>query len=378
MIACPRRCLLPALFAAAMLAGCAARPERPAAAGDAPARDLEEAVEETFDLPEDSLEQPLPPEKPAETASADPCLDDSGPNGWLDRARRGVAWTVCGSARWFDGFFGDRRRYEAELTESHGRIGAYGFYDQRNGFDPDFRFRAKLALPALKNRARILVGRGDERELIEERGADEGATVPPPVDEDRDSSFLLGLGFQRGQGHKRGFDTSVGVRVRFPPEPYVKLRYRENWSLGPDTILRWRQTGFWRQQRGFGTTSDLDLDHLLGRQLLLRWANSGTLAEDRKGLDWFSALNLFQGLSNRRALTYRSFVAIETGRAVSLKNYGLEVRYRQRVLRKWLFVEFIGSATWPRFSEFEERDLNLGAGLGFEMYFGPVPDRELR
>ncbi len=391
--------LLTLLLAAALLSGCAAQSERaghaeataatpsghgsepPRAASDRPPRpgaELEEVVEETFGLPAESLQEPLPPEQAVEGASADPCLEGSDRNGWLDRARRGIAWTVCGSARWFDGFFGDRRRYDAELTESHGRIGIYGYHDERNGFDPDLRFRAKLALPALKERARVFVGRGDERELIEERAAAESTVPPAPGDVDRDTSFLVGLGFQRGKNRKRGFDSSVGIRVRFPPEPYAKIGYREYWDIGENTIFRWRQTGFWRQRRGFGTTSDFDFDQLLARQLLLRWANSGTIAEDRKGLDWFSSLNLFQGLSNHRALTYRTFLAGETGRDVPLKNYGLELRYRQRVLRKWLFVEFIGSATWPRFAQTEERDLNLGAGLGFEMYFGPVPDRDLR
>ena len=46
--------------------------------------------------------------------------------------------------------------------------------------------------------------------------------------------------------------------------------------------------------------------------------------------------------------------------------------------RSLLFLELSGSLTWPRESKLERREANPGVGLGFEMYFGPVPDEELR
>ncbi|MDJ0927076.1 MAG: hypothetical protein QNJ73_05435 [Gammaproteobacteria bacterium] len=345
-----------------------------------PTANLSDVIEGAFDLEKDSLEDPLPPEAPVEESVEDPCVPRTpGEDTWLDKAQQRVSWTVCGTTRWFDGFFGDRRRYEADITETYGRLGVFGFYDDRNGFDPDFRFRARFALPALRNRGRLLIGRGDERELIEERGTTDGEAVAQPrPPEDTETSWLVGLGFQRGIDARRGFDTSFGVRLRSPPDPFAKLRYRHTWDITDATVTRWVQTGFWTNDRGFGTTTSIDVDHVLARSLLLRWANSGTVAEDRDGLAWYSSLSLFQGLSNRRALTYRSFINGETGAEESLNNYGFNLTYRQRILRKWLFVELVGSVSWPKYLEAEPRETNLGAGIGFEMYFGPVPDRELR
>ena len=48
------------------------------------------------------------------------------------------------------------------------------------------------------------------------------------------------------------------------------------------------------------------------------------------------------------------------------------------MFRKWLFVELSASVTWPREELTEDREINPGVGLGFEMYFGPVPDSQLR
>jgi hypothetical protein len=41
-------------------------------------------------------------------------------------------------------------------------------------------------------------------------------------------------------------------------------------------------------------------------------------------------------------------------------------------------MELSASVTWPRETRDERREINPGVGLGFEMYFGPVPDGEMR
>ena len=367
-----------------LLAGCAgqrARPDPDANHDTAPVAALEDtanSLSAEISATAETMNVPLPPEQPVDTRTTDPCAGNTTGDTWLDKTQRGIGWTVCGTARWFDGFFGDRSRYEATITETNGRLGAFGYYDQRNGFDPDYRFRVKLALPTAKRRAKLLFGRGDDRQLIEERGTNDADTLPNRFETVQDTTWLLGLGYQKGGGLKKGFDTSVGVQIRNPPDPYGKLRYFRNWALTDETLFRWRQTAFWTQRRGFGTTTNIDLDVLLSERFMTRFANAGTVAEDRDGLDWNSSLTLYQSLSNRRALSYRAFVFGLTGAPESLNNYGLELRFRRRILRSWLFVEFLGSVSWPKYLPEEPRELNPGAGIGFDMYFGPVPDEQLR
>ena len=42
---------------------------------------------------------------------------------WLDKTRASLYRMLCGTARWFDSFFGDSPRYDATLDESWGRLG---------------------------------------------------------------------------------------------------------------------------------------------------------------------------------------------------------------------------------------------------------------
>jgi len=131
-------------------------------------------------------------------------------------------------------------------------------------------------------------------------------------------------------------------------------------------MLSLRPIVYWRSEEKLGTTLHVDLDQMLNEKMMLRWANFGNVAQEEvQGLEWESSLFLFQALSNRRAMTYRALVVGETKAEETLNNYGFEVRYRQRVLREWLFVEFITGLTWPKYFADEQREANIGIGAGF-------------
>ena len=319
-----------------------------------------------------------PPAPAASEAPAEQCnKTDTEADEWIDDVQRGVYSGVCGSAAWFDGLFGNPR-FDQDSNDTYGRIGLYETLDRRDNFDTRLKFRARFALPAFQNRARITLGRGDEQELVEERPSDSGKPQPAALGSDIDDAWLLGLGYGKQDDLEKGFDFGVGIRLRFPVDPYAKATYRRNFIFNDSNMLRFRETPFWRDSRGFGATTQIAFDHLVSPRLLLRWNNIGTVAEDTEGLDWGTGVTAYQSLGSRRAISYTALLQGETGADVPIKNYGAEVRYRRQVWRSWLFVELLGSVTWPRETLDEEREINPGIGAGFEMFFGPTPDSQLR
>jgi hypothetical protein len=320
-----------------------------------------------------------PPAPPAELPTVQ-CADagaDADADAWIDNVQRGVYSGVCGAAVWFDGLFGNPR-YDQDSNDTYGRVGLFETLDRRDNLDSRLRFRARLALPAFHNRARLTLGRGDEQELVEERPSDSDSSQPAALGSDIDDAWLLGLGYAKQDKLQKGFDFGIGVRLRFPVDPYVKATYRYNFIFNEDNMLRFRETPFWRDSRGFGTTTQLAFDHLVSPRLLLRWDNIGTVAEDTDGLDWGTGVTAYQSLGSRRAISYTALLRGETAADVPIQNYGAEVRYRRQAFRRWLFLEFKGSVTWPRETLEEEREINPGIGVGFEMFFGPTPDSQLR
>ena len=307
-----------------------------------------------------------------------PCTKPgSDSSAWIDRMQRGVYSGVCGSAAWFDGLFGNPR-YDQDSEETFGRLGLFETYDRRDKLDTRLRLRASFSLPNLENRLKLTLGRGDEQALVEERPTDTENPQPPSVESDSDDAWLLGLGYNKQGGINNGFDFGVGMRLSSGLDPYAKATYRHNLFFGDRTMLRFRETPFWRDSRGWGATTQLALDYLAADTWLLRWNNIGTVAEDTDGLDWGTSTTAFQSLGKRRGISYTALLRGETDADVRIKNYGFDVRYRQNVFREWLFMELSTSLTWPRETLEEEREINPGVGIGFEMYFGPVPEEKLR
>lgn len=301
----------------------------------------------------------------------------SDTDAWIDKMQRGVYSGVCGSAAWFDGLFGNPR-YEQDSEETFGRLGLFEIYDRRDKLDTRLRLRARFALPNLENRLKLTFGRGDEQTLVEERPADTENPQPPNLQSENDDAWLLGLGYSRQGGLENGFDFGVGVRLRSSLDPYAKATYRHNFIFSNNTMLRFRETPFWRDSRGFGATTQLSLDRLATDTVLLRWNNVATVAEDTDGMEWGTSTTAFHSLGQRRGISYTALLRGETQADVRIQNYGFDTRYRQSVFREWLFMELSASLTWPRETLEEERKINPGVGIGFEMYFGPVPDARMR
>ncbi len=317
-----------------------------------------------------SADQCEPMEVIPEQAAQSDCGDDPASHEvLLDRAQRTVYEVVNGTTRWFDTFFGESQLSDTDHV-SRGLISVGGFWDQRDKFSGRVNLRARYALPALKHRTRLVLGRGDADDLIDGTEEHIAEGLPGSFDDDRDDDWLIGFGYSRSGNLARGFDVGVGIKVASPLEPYVRLTYRWYKSYGNAWLLRIRPRAFWQQERGTGLTLQSDLDRVINPNVLVRWANSIAVEDEVEGLGWRSDLIAYQGLSNNRAFSYSIFALGEAEADVQLQNYGLELRYRQRLAREWFFIQLSTGLSWPRELLEEERHSNFGIGVMFEMRFG--------
>ncbi len=292
-------------------------------------------------------------------------------NTWLDRMHQAIARSVCGSAFWFDSFFGEEEA-DREHQATFGRIGARLQWSEYDELELHGRFKVKMPLPRFKKRINAFMGSYKEDEFETDRPETLGR-LPEAFRETTDQDWLVGLGYSRLRGKRRRVDIDVGVRLASPLDPFVRLRFRRYRLLGDYSLLRFWQTLFWRGEKGLGTTSHIDLERALGTRYHLRWRNLGTVAEAIDGVDWESRLTLYQYLGGSRALAYEIISRGETDAEVTLKDYGLDVIYRQSAFRDWFFLEFRGGVAWPRDVPEETREASFGVGVGFELLFGKHP-----
>jgi hypothetical protein len=294
-----------------------------------------------------------------------------GERNWIDWLNRKVSRTVCGSALWFDGFFGDASVYD-ERDATYGRIFVALWWDRRDKIDPTFRFRVKANFPRLKRRVNFIIGRESVDNFITDSpDAHEG--MPQSLSTSEEESWFVGMGYSPISDRHSRIDLDVGAKLNIPVNPYAKLRYRQNIFFSESTMARFRQTFFWERTIGFGETTRLDFDWKPSQKVLTRLFGLGTVSQSSLGLDWHAGVILYQYLGTAKALAYQAEVRGETRREVPLRDYALTVVYRFSTFRPWLFVELSAGVSWPRESLEEVREINPGLGIGFEMQYGTEP-----
>jgi hypothetical protein len=303
-------------------------------------------------------------------ADEDPCLAvEVGEDELVDRLNRRLYTSVCGTARWFDGFFGDDRAFN-ETRTTYGYFNLGVLWTRYEGVTPRGRGRAHVDFPNLERRASAFVGRVDPEAYLSD--TEEMGEAGRVLRGDDTAEWLLGFGFTPLDRGSKRLTTSVGVRATWPPDPYVRVHYRWYYLFTSEWLFRWRQTVFWEGEEGAGTTVGLDLEKRLSTSTLMRATASHTWSESTLGVAWWNELSLFRQLDERLALAVRLWSNGETDAPVDVREYGIRFVFRRRLSREWLFGEVGTGVYWPREFPEERREPSPGLWIAVEMQFGNV------
>lgn len=315
------------------------------------------------------LVTPEPPPRPGlrELCKQDATQQDAA----VDSAQRWLEETFCGATLWLDGLLGGEPNVESARKVS-GRVELSGLYTEHEGFDPKARLRVRYQLPNLERRFNLFLGREDQDEFIEDRS--EGPSIRSSVfGLEREEKWLAGLGYAPPGRWAERIDFRLGARVKSAPVVFVQGRYRRNFFVGEDVVWRFRESVFYENRAGFGSTTSLDYDHVLKRDLLFRWGNVATVSEDTDGASWRSAVVLYKNLRKSRGLAGELFARGETKAPVDVWEYGSRGVFRFPLGRRDLFAEAIVGYTWPVVGETYRREGSPLVGIGIELLFGSRP-----
>jgi hypothetical protein len=281
----------------------------------------------------------------------------------LEESRKEVREATEWAARGVDSWFGDIP-FEKGGKISKGRIRLRTIWREHDEVDVNLRFRVRMTLPNLQDKAYVIIGSENERDLVRGR--------PDTVKEQQrllrenkkdDETFFAGIGLNLLDL----FSFSVGLRDLY--KPYLKIRYIYTWQIDARNELEFTETGFWALNDGFGATTSIDYEHTFSPVLSLRWLNSGTVSEEDDGLDWFSSLGLYRLFGELSLLSGELIANGETGSEVDVEEYGVLVKWRQPLYRNWLFGEFSTGHYWVREKLADDREGKWALGVGVQMNF---------
>jgi hypothetical protein len=306
---------------------------------------------------------------PTATDNVTGAVPTAADNTWVDRTHSLVERNLFDTVVWFDHFFGDERMVVPEWPESYLRWMNDFRWDEEERFSARSRVRASLRLPRLKKRWRLVISgetRGDPNALTPEDPGNPGLDVGSRV---RTGSTELVYDILRTP--RSTLDAGAGVRVKIPPDAFVRTRFQHARPIALKTLGRITATAFWDARDGFGESNQLDLERWLAVPTLLRWSNSFEISEVTNGWTWGTELSLLHKFSPKSAATFAVGASGSTRPAWIAQNYRVLARYRRNVFRKWLFLEGEPDVHWPR-KEDGSRKPVWGATLRVEILFTGV------
>jgi len=286
----------------------------------------------------------------------------------LERVRRTLAVTACASSAWLDGLFGNQFFYDAYL-DTRGSVSVGTLWSEYDGLDPRLRARVRLQLPQWDERISAFAGRVGEDDYVSDTEGDFTALPTRQFGGLEDESVLVGLGYSSPDRTGNDFDAGVGVRVDLPMDPYARARYEIVRTFAEHYVFRARETVFWQNSEGFGTTTRFNIDRALSERFLLRWNNTGKYTEETQGVEWFSEVTLFQRINERMGIAWQNYITGATDAEVDLQRVGARAIFRRQMTPEWLFLELRAGVGWPRLKLTEQRERSFEGGIAFEMMF---------
>jgi hypothetical protein len=282
---------------------------------------------------------------------------------WVDEQRLNVEQGLGALVGRFDQFFGDDRKLDVETRGSRFRVITWARTSRERPYSLGATAGATLHLPRLErwlgNARLVLVGLASAEDQAappaghDLSGGDTAAIPGPPLDP---SSPFLSRG--RGQAELRFdllrrprliLDSGAGVRLEWPPVPFVRVRAHLRLELGAGILLRATEALFVEfGGRGAGTSTDLELGRLLTPELRVRWEGHGIVAERTRGLEWATLVGGDWKVHPRTGL-YSTAGCSGFGRPVAeIELWRVAAGIRQDVWGGWVFTGLEPELTWPK------------------------------
>ncbi len=303
------------------------------------------------------------------------CKKNATSDIWVDRLRAGTHTRLCNTASWVDGLFGEEHQFNGE--DFRGKISVGFREDEVEGLDPRLRVRIRTKLPNVSNRFNAFVGRVEEDSYVSNTEVNEDRlnNVGLRSTNDDDSEWLVGLGYRSPSKDHNGWDFSVGAKISSGFSPYAKMTHRYLFETGDDRFWKTNQTVFWRENEGYGVSSNVDYTRLLSDDDIMVLHGSVKYTEEAEQWEWFTDATWHHTLTPKRGISSSVYMRGEEENEVSVPEYGVTFTYIRPILREWLFMEAGVDLRWEK--EFKERSYKSAVrfGLQFEMLLGDYYQR---
>lgn len=281
----------------------------------------------------------------------------------IDNAHRRISDSLAAPSNWFDNFFQDPR-FDEEPASTFLRLRGSIITEEGERLSFKGRVKARLRLPNLKRHYHLILSSEDD-DLRDEILKD--ARVNREAGEREETT--LALQYTQQRSNEFSLIHRVGLDIEDELNPHIRSRARYSIPIADESILTLAQTVSWENIEGFGEETRIDYDLPINETMLIRASGNGLFSESSNGYEWLSMLQWLQSFSHKKALSIGSYVAGETRPQNHVTEYDTFIKYRQRIAKKWLFVELKPELKWTREKNFKATSIFT---LTVEIQFGGI------
>ncbi|MAR91561.1 MAG: hypothetical protein CML06_11870 [Pseudomonadales bacterium] len=227
--------------------------------------------------------------------------------------------------------------------------------------DVDYKFR--LDLPGTKERYRLVLAYDDDNDQsLEERRRPTDGEVPT----DERSLFAGLLRTLSDEGGEWETKLSGGIKVKLPPDPFVRARAKRYVTLNPQWQLELRSGAEWFNSSGFRGSFDVIFKRLLTENLLFQASTPFDWREEEDTLEFGQVFSLYQDITSRDAIRYQLAMFGTSLHSSKVNTYYVSADYRRRIHKNWLFMDLTPQLAFPREEDFQGV---ASLTLSLEIYF---------
>ncbi len=269
-------------------------------------------------------------------------------------------------SRRIDSFFGTTRAYE-ESSGTYLLLRGSVIYGRGGKIDYDGKVRAHLDLPNLSDRINLLI-ESEQPDQIDQTSQDAPTTGTSLSQTVNDQSLAATL--QYILQHKEFWDVRLqpGVKLHWPPDPYLRLRCRWLHPLSATWLSRVTFTPGWYSTRSWEARLRYDLERGTGNEALFRSSSQAVwLLDEPHNLLWSEVLFFSHPLSSRAWMAYDLGVSGVIEPEFEDSHYFASIRYRRDIHHGWVFLELKPQIDLDRNDDFKP---DPSIALTLEMLFG--------
>jgi len=189
---------------------------------------------------------------------------------WIDSSHSWLYNNSQDAITWFDGLFVAEGEKKIKTPKSRFRLGLYSEFNLESDRDfklsPIIDLSTDVELPNLERRLKLFITTRDPTAL--------------PDEDTAEANNELRVGASRD--FFKNWRTSVGVKARWPPEPYANVSWSRVYKLPNWWRIYPKIKPFWDTNRGFGGLTSLVVDTWSNRWL---FRQTGSIKWDQKNYE---------------------------------------------------------------------------------------------